>query len=176
MICVPVEPLNGRFRSSLSPLYLAREKIDGAASLGVVQKPKIKIFLVHKEWRPRNVREPAHELAAAENKIEEFTNLSELFYYSTGMTRRGDYVSWRRHSAGQIHGQKGSGVYFLATCFSAGVQPSFSADCSEMFCPESDPICFATRNNQSRFSAIPSASGTSGVDVCANARLHACTV
>jgi hypothetical protein len=33
-------------------LYLAREKIDGAASLGVVQKPKIKIFLVHKEWRP----------------------------------------------------------------------------------------------------------------------------
>jgi hypothetical protein len=47
---------------------LAREKIDGARSLRVVQKSKIKIFLVHKEWRPQNVREPAHELAAAKKK------------------------------------------------------------------------------------------------------------
>ena len=93
MIYVPdLESLNGGFRSSLSPSYLAREKIDGARSLRVVQKSKIKIFLVHKEWRPQNVREPAHELAAAEKKTEEFTSFSELFYYFAGITPRGNCV------------------------------------------------------------------------------------
>jgi hypothetical protein len=41
--------LYGRF-SSLSPSYLAREKIDGAPRIGVVQKPKIKIF-----WCVKNI-------------------------------------------------------------------------------------------------------------------------
>src|ERR1700688_653985 len=56
------------------------------------------------------------------------------------MTRRGDYVSWRRHSAGQIHGQNGSGVYFLATCFSA----EFSLRSGR-----SVPKCFALKVIQS---------------------------
>jgi hypothetical protein len=47
---------------------LAREKIDGAPSLRVVQKPKTKIFLVRKELRPQNVRERAHESVAVGKK------------------------------------------------------------------------------------------------------------
>src|ERR1700719_810972 len=43
-------------------------------------------------------------------------------------------------------------------------------------CPERDPIFFATKNIQSRFSAIPSAGGISEVEGGANVRLQGCTV
>jgi hypothetical protein len=43
------------------------------------------------------------------------------------------------------------------------------------FCPESEPICLATRNNQSRFSALPSVGGTSDVEDGVRARLKGCT-
>jgi hypothetical protein len=43
------------------------------------------------------------------------------------------------------------------------------------FCPEIDPICFATKNIQSRFSSISSVDGISGVED-GIAAIHACTV
>jgi len=42
--------LNGRSGYSLSPSYFGPHKIDGAPRVWVVQKPKIKIFLMRKEW------------------------------------------------------------------------------------------------------------------------------
>jgi hypothetical protein len=71
--------LNGRSGYSLSPSYFGPHKIDGVPRVWVVQKPKIKIFLVRKEWGPQNVREPEHELAAAEKKLRNLRTFRNFF-------------------------------------------------------------------------------------------------
>lgn len=50
-----------------------------------------------------------------------------------------------------------------------------SGEVLSSFGPESDPICLATRNNQSGFSAIPSVCGTSALEGGVTARLHGWT-
>ena len=85
------------------------------------------------------MREPTHDLPAAEKKMEESTSLSELFYCSTGITSQGQRVHLSQ-VRDQIHTRAGRVIVkvFLSlkiiceNLLPTGIQPSFREECSEM--------------------------------------------
>lgn len=116
------------------------------------------------------------ENALVRKKTEEVHTYLELFYSLPGITQGREVCvldAGERPFRTPPHKVVGSEFYFqeLFSWNSAFIQGGVFSS----LCPESEPICLATRNNQSRFSAIPSASGTSAAEDGVNARLHGCT-
>src|SRR6266403_5369330 len=99
--------------------------------------------------RHRSVREPAHDLLVSEKKIEKLTCQTELFYCFGGIyIGREECFTCRRERRSQRVGKilRLACVLTNPICVLAesGVH---SGEVLSPFGPESDPICFATRDN-----------------------------
>jgi hypothetical protein len=160
--------------SGCLPGTKARDKIDGAPCLRVVQKSKNSNILVLAELgaevfarRRMNYR--------LEKKTQEFTFLFGTFLVFFGNDKQRK-LRLLPNTPPPRRSRRITGVvfYFLRDLLLDRIQPSTQGEVFWNFWPESEPICFATRNSQSCFSAIPSLGGSSGEDG-AYARLHGCT-
>ena len=154
--------LEGGFRSSPSPSYLRPRQDRWHVLHEGCSKIKIQIFLARER--------------VGQKKPEEVHASGELFYSFSGITSAGNRVYLTRRESSSHTGLKSWEAPFYSWEFVSWRNLAFiQGGVFSYFCPESEPICLATRNNQSRFSAIPSACGESAIEDGVNARLHGCT-
>jgi hypothetical protein len=118
----------------------------------------------------------ARAITAYERKTREFGCRSELFSYFSGITPREESTFTCRPPAIklQTHRPDITLVFYFENLRLCRIQVH-SGGVFSNFCPEIEPICFATRNSQSRCSVNPSIVGTPKGEDVVSARLHGCT-
>jgi hypothetical protein len=157
-----------------SPSYLGPRQDRWRALLAGCSKTKNSNILVLNQLGAEVFASRRMKYRLLRNKTQEFAYLFGTFLVFFGNNRRRKLCLL---ASGTLPRRRACRItvfiLFAMVRFSSRVQPHIQGGVFWNFCPASEPICFATRNSQSRFSAIPS--GTSGVEDGAYARLHGCT-
>jgi hypothetical protein len=121
----------------------------------------------------RCVRE---RLLPTREKPREFGFRSELFSYFSGITPRGESTFTCRPLAIKLKTHRPAiTLVFILRIYVFAESRFIQGGVFSNFRPEIEPICFATRNSQSRCSVNPSIVGTPKGEDVGSARLHGCT-